>query len=385
MKTINKPYYVILTGSKNNAGDYLIKHRAKTLFSSIREDRYIIDIDGWKPFDQTTLELVNNSEGLILMGGPALQKNMYPKVYPLTEDLDDIKCKIVLMGVGWKSLSGNWSDSQDYAFSEQTLKLLKRIDDDGLINSVRDYHTLNALRHNGLTKVLMTGCPATYKLEYFDKEIIKENCFKRVSFSLGVSFLESDEMKLQMKEVILKLKQFFSNSKDFYVVFHHSTKAEFLKTHNSKISHLKGHQDFILWLESENINYIDISGSAENLIDHYSSVDLHIGYRVHAHIFMNSISKPSILISEDGRGKALEKVFSGVIIDGFSRVNGSLIAKILRKLKLKSGYVVNSKTPDEVVNTLKYEIDNEFPLISRSRKLIDGNFLYMKNFIEALP
>jgi hypothetical protein len=380
-----KPYYVILTGSKNNAGDYLIKYRAKRLFSVLRDDRGIVDIDGWKPFDKETLELVNNSEGLILMGGPALQKNMYPKIYPLTENLDDIKCKIVLMGVGWKSLSGNWADSQNYNLSVQTLKLLKRIESDGLVSSVRDYHTLNVLRHNGLSAVLMTGCPATYDFDYFGKEIKKPISFNSVSFSLGVSFLESEEMKKQMKITIKMLKHFFKESLKFNVVFHHSTKSEFLTTHNSKKSHLIGHQEFILWLENENIDFVDISGSAENLINHYSNADLHIGYRVHAHIFMNSISKPSLLIAEDGRGKALDKVFSGVVIDGFSRVKERFIDKVLRKTGIRSGYEVGEKIPDEIVNILDYELTNDLPQISRSRDLIDRNFILMKKFINALP
>jgi len=41
----NKPYDVILTGSKNNASDYLIKHSAKELLSEYRADRYIVDLN----------------------------------------------------------------------------------------------------------------------------------------------------------------------------------------------------------------------------------------------------------------------------------------------------------------------------------------------------
>lgn len=40
-------YYVILTGSKNNAGNFLIKHRAKKLFTALRNDRKLVDLDAW--------------------------------------------------------------------------------------------------------------------------------------------------------------------------------------------------------------------------------------------------------------------------------------------------------------------------------------------------
>jgi hypothetical protein len=56
-----KDYYVILTGSKNNAGDFLIKYRAKKLFAALRPDRDIVDLDAWKPFDAATLELVSKA------------------------------------------------------------------------------------------------------------------------------------------------------------------------------------------------------------------------------------------------------------------------------------------------------------------------------------
>ncbi|WMN48318.1 polysaccharide pyruvyl transferase family protein [Vibrio alginolyticus] len=384
-ETKTKPYYVILTGSKNNAGDYLIKYRAKQLFSDLRPDRDIIDIDGWKSFDEDTLELVNGAQALILMGGPALQRDMYPKVYPLTDDLSEIKAPIVLMGVGWKSLSGNWEDTQNYELSLQTKTLLTRISSDGMTNSVRDYHTLNVMQRNGVERTLMTGCPATYVKNMFDKSIVNKVKIEKVAFSLGVSFLESPEMERQMKATILRLRDRFPIPSQFEVVFHHSTKTEFLNTHNAKRNHLNGHLEFISWLEDKKIDYVDISGSADNLIEYYSSVDMHVGYRVHAHIFMNSISKPSILISEDGRGKALDKVFGGCNIDGFSRVKSSLYSKIKRKLKLSSGYLVDENIDVEVLNMIEYELNNDMPRLRKTRNVINDNYKVMNDFIVSLP
>jgi hypothetical protein len=382
---MKKSYYVILTGSKNNAGDYLIKYRAKKLFSLIRPDREIIDLDGWKPFDEETLALVNGSEALILMGGPALQKNMIPNIYPLTKKLNDITTKICFMGIGWKSLSGNWSDTQHYNLSDNTINLLKRIMNDGVICSVRDYHTLNVLQNYGHDNVLMTGCPATYDNHFFDTKMVIPKVMNNISFSLGVSFLESKEMENQMKKTIKLLSKYFESAKKFEVVFHHSTSLDFLTTHNATKTHLTGHQEFISWLVQNGIKYIDISGSAQSLIKHYSICDFHLGYRVHAHIFMSSISKPSILITEDGRGKALQKVLGGGIVDGFQYVNSDIVSKILRKTNIKSGYVVNKNNSIEVLKMLDYEINNSLPQISTSRHVINSNFLIMKKFIKSLP
>ena len=57
-----KDQYVILTGSKNNAGDYLIKYRARQLFSDLRPDRKIIDINGWEQLNTEKLAIINQSK-----------------------------------------------------------------------------------------------------------------------------------------------------------------------------------------------------------------------------------------------------------------------------------------------------------------------------------
>ncbi|WP_417437319.1 polysaccharide pyruvyl transferase family protein [Idiomarina abyssalis] len=378
-----KPYYVILTGSKNNAGDFLIKFRAKELFEQLRPDRSVIDMDAWKPFSDKDLELVNGAEALILMGGPALQKHMYPGIYPLVNDLDKIKVPITCMGIGWKSLSGNWSDSRGYPLLESTKQLLSRMLEDGLPMSVRDYHTLNVLHYSGVNHGLMTGCPATYVTKKIGSSVeLKES--RQVSFSLGVSFLESKSLEVQMKNLILQTRELFKGA-EFVVVFHHSLSDRFLKSHNASNAHLDGHREFASWLSQNDIKYIDISGSAENLIEHYEQCDFHIGYRVHAHIFMSSISKPSVLIAEDGRGKALRQVFGGLVFDAFENVQQGLLGKLKRKFGFGDTYEVATRVESEVIDNIRYELTNSLPRILPTRHVIDSNFRVMERFLSELP
>ena len=195
--------FVILTGSKNNAGDFLIKYRAQKIFEAIRPDRKIIDFNGWESIDNVKLEVINNSKALILMGGPALQKNMVPDIYALPDDLDQIRVPIVTMGIGWKSVQGDWFDTYNYSLSERTIKLLERINTDGLSSSVRDFHTLNALMFKGFDNYLMTGCPAYYDLASVNTEFSLPENIKKVAYSLGVSFVHSNSMDQLMKSQIL--------------------------------------------------------------------------------------------------------------------------------------------------------------------------------------
>jgi hypothetical protein len=380
-----KNQYVILTGSKNNAGDFLIKYRAKQLFKELRADREIIDFNGWEAFDEEKLRTVNESKALLLVGGPALVKGMRERIYKMTPDLDDIKVPIISMGIGWKSQSGNWTDTYNYPLNREDLKLMDRVNNSGYLSSVRDYHTLNSLRFKSFDNFIMTGCPAYYDLKYIGKEF-ETPTINRVAFSLGVSFIESPSMEKLMKENILKTREMFLN-KEFEVVFHHALdKEKYFSTHGSTTLHNKRHHEFAQWLESNGIKYVDISGSAENLMNYYSTVDLHIGYRVHAHIFMNSVSRFSILLSEDGRAKAVKDVIGGIVLDGYIYFKDGFISKVFNKLlSFYDRYTPNSYLTKELLSNIQYEQNIDFIRMKNSRKQIDNNFKIMESFLRQLP
>jgi hypothetical protein len=378
--------YVILTGGKNNAGDFLIKHRAGKLFAALRPDREIVDLDGWLALDAEALELVNDSAALILMGGPALQEHMYPRVYPLVPKLNAIKVPIVAMGIGWKSARGEWEDTYTYPLAPDTLRLLDRIRDSGSLSSVRDFHTLNVLGARGYDNYLMTGCPAYYDLPSIGARVPPLDTIRKVAFSLGVSFVRSASMERLMKEQVLLMKEHFKDSR-FEVVFHHSLDPDkFLRVYAGSKRHNVRHNAFAKWLEGHGIPYVDIAGSAENLIAYYESVDLHVGYRVHAHIFMASQSKLSVLITEDGRGKATRDVIGGMVVDGYQRFRSGLAfaLPLLRHASLDR-YVANESSAHEIIRLTEYESASDGQRTGASRKVIDHNFQQMQRFLAQLP
>jgi hypothetical protein len=380
-----KNFYVILTGSKNNAGDYLIKYRAKQLFHEIRPDREIVDYDAWKPLTLSQLNVVNNSKALILMGGPALQYHMRPNIYGLIEDLDKIKVPVIVMGVGWKSPEGDWSSTHSYPISAESFELLRKVEASGYMSSVRDYHTMNVLFSKGFSRFMMTGCPALYSFSNIGKNADYPDDLKNISFSLGARFAHSPAMYKSTKSIILQLKNYFKK-KNFRVVFHHSIENEYLKTDQSDYKFWVAHQDIVAWLDSQGISYVDISGSAENLINHYATECIHIGYRVHAHIFMNSVSKLSVLLNEDGRGKALRDVIGGLSFDSCSAKKLNLLNKILKRMNIKTEmYNVSDMLPTDLVRHVSYELKMGYPRLSMPRYSIDRHFLIMKSFLMQLP
>jgi len=384
-----KPYYVILTGSKDNAGDFLIRLRALALFKALRPDRDIVDYNNWERFTGEQLEVVNKSQALILTGGPTIRPQMWPELFPMADDLASIKVPILTIGAGWKSPSGTWDDTHHYPLSKGTMRLLKRMNDSGFLSGVRDYHTLNVMRHRGLSNFVMTGCPAYYDLDMLGREPAVPGSIDRISFSLGVSYVVSKAMKDVMQITILSLQERFRNG-DFQVVFHHSTDPRFYKDMGTAKQRFAREQSkFIEWLDSKEVKYTAVSGSADHLINHYADCDLHVGFRVHAHLFMCSISRPTVLISEDGRGKGVRGTIGGIVFDGFDRLKppGSLRERVVNKFIARvDPYVPNTHLAEDLVSNIAYEQQNGYPRIVRHiRRAVDENFKSMKAHLEQLP
>jgi hypothetical protein len=104
---------------------------------------------------------------------------------------------------------------------------------------------------------------------------------------------------------------------------------------------------------------------------------------------MSSVNRLSVLITEDGRGKALRDVISGLVLDSeFLRAGdpkSSLLVKGLTELKLMKRGIVNSHLSEDVLGNLAYEETSNFNRIKRSRIMIDSLYTQMKSFISQLP
>lgn len=383
--------YVLLTGSKNNSGDYLIKHRAIALLRWLRPDRELIDVDAWKPLSDESLAAVNDARAVILTGGPALQEHMYPQIYALRRELREIKPPILTMGIGWRGLPGSWKDTRSYKLSQATLDLLRRVEKSGYQSSVRDYHTLNVLRHHGLGNFLMTGCPALYVREHLGADGGAPPVTGGVSFSVGVAFLTSRAMERQMQNVLSMLAERFDR-KNVTAVFHHSTNQRFFDRPDSTTRQqfgrkrfLRGHERFMAWLEKMQLGRTDVSGDADSMIRHYSDCRLHVGYRVHAHILMSSLSRPSVLLAEDGRARALREVIGGPILDGYDDACNSAICRLLKRWRLIEPFNAYDQLHSEVEYCIEQEEREANSRARKTRAAIDVGFGTMRRFVAQLP
>jgi len=381
-----------LLEQKNNAGDFLIRQRGRELLSHLRPDRKLVVLNGWEKLSGQQLTLVNESCALILMGGPAIQPRMYGSVYPLCDDLDDIKVPIVTMGVGWKSATGSWVDTRGYPFTPETVRLLRRVNDSGITSSVRDWHTLNVLQNAGFPNFVMTGCPALYATGCVGAGVVEQRAPRTVSVSLGVCFVSDTRLEKQTKDLIRGLSERFGNE-NVKAVFHHSLEPEKLKIYGRGSGEFyAAHRRFSDWLESEDISWIDISGGVDAMVAHYSEADMHVGYRVHAHILRLSLNKPSILVAEDGRGRALQSFLGASVLSaGNAKPLTGRLNRLLARVESFGCFGVDRgaksilAVAQEVVAILENEFTAGFP---RSRQAVVAKneaYVDMKRFVSGLP
>lgn len=378
---------MLLTGSRNNAGDFLIKHRAMALLAALRPDREIVDYDGWKPLTDEQLEVINGSSALLLTGGPSVRADMHPKVYPLRQRLEDIRVPIGSIGVGWGIAEGRWSDTRRLPFTAESRKLLARLAADGLRLSVRDYHTQNALRAVGTGNTVMTGCPALYALDQLGKELVQPEEVRRVTVSLGARFPHSPELERQTRELVRSAQQTFPAA-TVTAAFHHSLDQRFAQAYGRASPLFHGQKRMVDWLQAQGVGYIDLSGSAERLIEHYGSADLHLGYRVHAHIFMTSMRKPSLLLAEDGRGRALREVLGGHVYDAIDQLkyrNRWVRGAMSRLNRGRIAYEVPQAVASDAVALMAMDAAQGWPRAAMPVDAVERRWPIMKSFLASLP
>lgn len=315
MERKNKNYYIALTGAKKNVGDFLITNRAIALLEHIAPEYDFIIRPYWKKFED--IEFVNNSKGIIILGGPGFQMNMYPGVYKLVNNLKDIKVPIYILGSGWYGKPGDETTEKLYHFSNSSRELLNRIENTYAGISCRDYQTERVLKNNGYSNITMTGCPVWYDLKSIGKQFLPPEKIKRIVYTPAQHVLYSDQS--------IKVLEFISkryNDAEIIVSFHRGLgKVDQYTSENDA----KNTQKIADAAKNIGAQVVDVSYSADK-IKFYDDCDLHIGYRVHGHIYFLSKRLPSILIHEDGRGNGVTEALKSPGINAYriSKINSSI-------------------------------------------------------------
>jgi hypothetical protein len=280
---------VTITGAYKNAGDHLIGLRAKRLLERF-VDAEVINVDRKQAIDY---DLLNKAKAVILTGGPALQPGIYPGVYDL--DLEKINVPVVGFGLGWKA--GLGKSPKDFNFSDESQGFLDSLKTS--LFSVRDQASFELLENQGFEKLTMTGCPAWFDLEKIDQQFSPPEKINSVVISTPAV---PNKQAIKLAKLVSKK---YPKAKKTLLF-----QAGFESTHSKKADeYTKKLRNFRLRLALSGWKAESAEADPHKMMSVLGGADLHIGYRVHSHLFMLSQRKLSVLIAEDARGESQNKTF----------------------------------------------------------------------------
>ena len=273
-----------MSGALLNAGDFLIEKRSKELIHRFLPE-YEIDTLNRVHEDYTDrIDLLNQYDAIIFAGGPLYQHGIYPKAIPFVKlsELGKVKCPIFFVGGGIKS------GVFDGSLTSDSLEFFKMGTNSDVPLGCRDILSYRFLKHQGFSNVIVTGCPAWYHPENLMATDFRH--FKGRIRKICISEPANVENVSILRELILFLHKRYKEA-EVTLVNHREQKKEVLQLVSEFSNRL-------------NYGFVDISGSAEGF-KVYNDCDMHIGFRVHAHIYNLSMRNFSVLINEDLRGKGV--------------------------------------------------------------------------------
>jgi hypothetical protein len=322
---------VTITGAYRNAGDHLIGECARSLLRRYVDDD-IINIDRLRMADDH-YALFNRARAVLLTGGPAYQKHIYPDIYPL--DLGRVQPPVIPFGLGWKA--NIKADVDAFQFNDEALGFVRAVHARIPFSSARDPLTVDVLARAGANNVVMTGCPAWYDLEHLESRYAFCPSPRSVVFS----------MPARPSPAVTPLLDWLTGRfprATRTLSFHHG-----LLPANTARGRETGRANLLLAARALRRGWrvSSLAGSAAKMRRLYATADLHLGYRVHAHLHCLSVRKASVLVNEDARGIAqamaldapsvtLPKAEVGPAIAAVERVfetRGEVVARSIERMR----------------------------------------------------
>lgn len=285
---------LVITFSISNGGDFLIERCMNNLIKETWKDYEVDTINGIKHIET---ELFNRYNLIIAGGGPYYDNRVIREIWlPLFSDINNIIPPIHILGsgiYGWDCFACAVNRKR---FDEDIIDFLRQIEKKNGSFGCRDVLSYIVMKNNGFKNVYMTGCPAWYNFKFLDSTSVDNyprKINKIVISDPGVTKeVEKQEIiARQAIEVFKKVKQLFPEA-EISFTFNNGINTKYSHVCNNIIND---------YLKKNKIAVYELDYDADKF-SVYNDADMHIGFRVHSHIYCLSRRIPSILIEEDLRG-----------------------------------------------------------------------------------
>lgn len=348
--------YTLFHGSKKNVGDYLIRSRARELL--LREQGLIesdlLEVEAVRRTEsEMNIDEITKTDAVIIAGGPAYQES-FADIYPTLDAILDAGIPVIPLGPGWK---GKGED--DYEFTDESVELLQRIHSQIEFSGVRDLPTKRVLAKHGISNVELVGCPAWYDFKHLGESFYKPDSIESIAISTVVP--RSKYHRKQFRYLLRRVREEYPDATlmcSFHRGIYHDEHTPFVRS-----LHLRRFK----WT-ARRYGYTVFNPAYEpERLRKYEDIDVHIGYRVHGHIYFLAMRHPSYLFQVDGRGTGVtESIRSPGDVQAFGL--GSVREPV-----------------EEILSNLERDRKEGFTRFDDTSTAIEETKPKMDNLIETLP
>ena len=380
--------YLILSRHNSNVGDYLILERAKNLIETLKPNTpSLVGHIAIPLYDQITPEQFKQLKAVIITGGPGIRPNIYPDIYPVHPDILTHNIPLLFLGIGAKYYPGEYSLAHMVKLTPQSKQFLHHIEASGFGIGVRDIHSVRVLHLNGIQNVSLNGCPAWYAVNEFPTHHSQPKEVRRILFTTPAT-----PFHYKLAASVLKALRTKFPEATILVSFHHGIQLG--EKGDPRLTKLN--VKLLNFAKTLGCETFDASYDLKK-IQVYDTMDIHVGFRVHAHIYFLSYAKPSFLIAEDSRGDGVVKTFGGVgfpawnrigVWTGVNRISRLMFSRIAEGVEriTRRDMQVNYSIPAQVVEAITSELATKFQSFQPIPKRIEYWFEHgMKKFIDKIP
>lgn len=388
-------YTVITTtppyGSRN-VGDKLIEHRTKEIFRKEKNATKFLTVFREEPLEEH-LETVNASRGILMPAFPIRDNPMYPVTVRLVKDLSRIKVPLIPVGANWNVYPGDVQSRREVQYSKETVDFLRYVAGQIKHISCREYYVVQVLKKHGITNTIMTGDPAWFDLQSLGKPMRRPSEIKRVVFTPPLSPYYADQAAALMTmiaeqfpaaERLCGMHLADAETSDTTKAENSAALSPAVTAKNRRIRQLADKLDF---------QVLELAGDLEALSRHYDRSDLHVGYEAHAHVYLLSKRRPSVLIAEDARGVGFNYTLG---VGGFSGFTRAQAASASQRKTITSGYCTSldelalapprTDVHEAVRSFLEEELASGFRRYLGLPAFLDDTYAQvMQPFVRSLP
>jgi hypothetical protein len=253
-------------GKVLNIGDGFIDHCIENSFKAFSSEEPILRFTTRTALTSADVEKINSTKALIVCG-----TNLYGPNFKLNFSMNDVKIPVIPISVGWTGIGNR----KNFSFTAEAKRLLQEIHERIPASSVRCLHSKQLLDTVlPEDKTIHTGCAVSYFDYIFGKNETPEEKILVISITN-----RGDQASSEMQ----RLKDIHDTFKGKYKIY--ISLNQNLGNHNI----LKQYGTII---------------SSNNIHDYFSIYDkaeMHIGSRLHTHLYFLARKKKSYLLTFDGR------------------------------------------------------------------------------------